>query len=102
MSKCHVTELRCKEVINDVDGERLGLVGDVLVDTECGRVVKLLVYGRSKFLGLFGREEDIHIPWEDVRVVGEETILVCLKNPPKREISHSQRGNSSVFSDFFK
>lgn len=85
MSKWQVTELRCKEVINDVNGERLGLVSDVAVDTENGQVVALILFGRAHCFGLLGRDEDLQIPWKDVRVVGDETILVCLENHHKPE-----------------
>ncbi|MDR3345235.1 MAG: YlmC/YmxH family sporulation protein [Oscillospiraceae bacterium] len=82
MGKWQVTELRCKEVINEVNGERLGMVSDVAVDTENGQVVSLILFGRAHCFGLFGRDEDLHIPWKDVHIVGEETILVCLEERP--------------------
>jgi len=69
---CCITELRCKEVINKANGCRIGLVSDIEVDSCCGRVVAIIVYGRP---------ERIRICWEDIDVIGEDTILVC-KVPP--------------------
>ncbi|MBO5410421.1 MAG: YlmC/YmxH family sporulation protein [Clostridia bacterium] len=77
---CCVTELRCKEVINKADGARIGLVSDIEVDQTCGKVTALIVYGRPKYWGVFGRRERIRICWEDIDVIGEETILVCRVN----------------------
>lgn len=74
---CCITELRCKEVINKSDGCRLGLVSDVEVDSCCGRVVALIIYGKPKYWGICGRRERIRICWEDVEVIGSDTILVC-------------------------
>ncbi|MDR0883782.1 MAG: YlmC/YmxH family sporulation protein [Oscillospiraceae bacterium] len=99
MGKWHVTELQCKEVIDDKSGDRLGPVGDVQVDTETGQVVSLVVYGRAKCFGLLGREEDIEIPWKDVRIVGNETVLVCLDEPHHHhhDESHHDHGRRGGF-----
>ena len=35
-----------------------------------------MIAGRPRFLGLFGREDDIIIPWKEIEVIGQETILV--------------------------
>ncbi len=74
---CCVTELRCKEVINKADGCRIGLVNDVEVDSCCGRVVALIVLGKPKYWGICGQRERIRICWEDIDVIGSDTILVC-------------------------
>lgn len=73
---CCVTDLRCKEVINKKDGCRLGHVCDVEVDTCCGKVVAIIIYGRGRF---FGRENDIRICWENIDVIGDDIILVCIE-----------------------
>lgn len=92
---CCITELRCKEVINRETGNRIGPVCDIEVDASCGRVTALIVYGRPKCFGLFGRREDIRICWEDVDVIGEETVLVhrteCCQ-PRQRRRSDPFRG----------
>ena len=83
-SCCRITDLRCKEVINLVDGCRMGYVGDVEVDTLCGRVVSLVVPGRCRFFGLFGREDDYVIPWECIDRIGDDIILVHHDRPAVR------------------
>lgn len=85
--QCRVVDLRCKEVINICDGCRLGYVCDVLVDLDCGRVVAIVVPGPCRFFGLFGREEDFVIPWEAIRRIGDDIILIEFElhrsHPPK-------------------
>ena len=44
-------ELRCKEVINVVDGTRYGYVGDIIMDLESGQIQALIVPGRLRLLG---------------------------------------------------
>ncbi len=73
---CCITELRCKEVINKANGCRLGPISDVEVDSCSGRVVSLILLGRPRYWGIFGRREKIRIRWEDIDVIGKDTVLV--------------------------
>lgn len=77
MNCCRIADLRHKEVVNIKDGTCLGCVNDVEIDTCCAKLVSIVIYGRLKCFGLFGRHDDIVIRWEDIEVVGEDTILVC-------------------------
>ena len=36
----------------------------------------IVIYGKTKYLGLLGKENDIIIPFKNIQVIGEETILV--------------------------
>lgn len=76
MNSCRVTELRHKEVINNTNGCRIGFVDDVEVNTETAKVVSVIIYGRQRFFGFFGRREDVVIQWENISLIGEDTILV--------------------------
>ncbi len=73
---CTLTQLRNKEVINKNNGARIGFVDDLEVDTKNARVCALIIYGRLKCFGLLGRREDCIIPWDNIALVGEDTILV--------------------------
>ena len=73
---CRIDELKNKQVVCVKDGCVLGFVSDVELDTSNGSLVSIIIFGRFKFLGLFGKEEDIVIPWNDIKVIGNETILV--------------------------
>lgn len=69
-------ELRYKDVINIRDGCRLGCANDFEIDLSCARIVSIIVYGPLRFFGLFGRAKDIIIRWSDIKVIGEDTILI--------------------------
>ncbi len=73
---CRVTDMRCKEVINVKDGQRLGFISDVEVEIPEGQVCALVVPGPCRFFGLFGRKDDFVIPWRCIRRVGEDIVLV--------------------------
>ncbi len=74
---CRVVDLRHKEVINSHNGVRIGYVDDVEVDTCNSQVRAIIVYGKPRLFGILGRNEDIIIPWMDIELIGEDTILVC-------------------------
>ena len=94
---CRIEELCRKDVINVKDGSRLGYICDIEIDAVDGRVVAFVIYGRTKFFGLFGREDDIIIPWSNIQTIGEDTILVCVELQCRRRCK-----KKSGFCDFFK
>ena len=73
------TQLQCKEVICVNDGRRLGFVTDVLIEVPEGHVAAVVVPGPCRFFGLFGRRDDFVIPWNCVRRIGPDIILVDIK-----------------------
>lgn len=79
--QCCLTDLRYKEVINNSTGCRLGNVCDVEIDTCSGRLNAIIIYGSCRFFGLFCKNPDIRIPWDDICVIGEDTVLVKYCEP---------------------
>ncbi len=75
-----LSDLRDRDVINIYDGRRLGVIIDVDVDPDCGRIVSLICPGGGRFFGLFGGGKDYVIPWERVVRIGPDVILVDIKN----------------------
>lgn len=85
---CRIFDMHHKEVINIKDGMRLGCVSDVEIDTCTAKVVAIVVYGRLRCFGLLGREDDIVIHWDNVQIIGDDTILVNFNHfchPRKRK-----------------
>ena len=63
-------------MVNTVDGRRLGNIVDVELDLENGRITAVVVPGQPKMLGVFGRSDDYVVPWENIKKIGEDVILV--------------------------
>lgn len=95
---CRITDLHDKEVINVCDGNRLGCVDDVEVDTCTAKLTAIIIHGRPKLFGLLGHEDDLVIPWCEIEIIGEETVLVSRKviDPP-----HRHRAMHGVLSGVF-
>ena len=69
-------DLRTKEVIHVGDGERLGFVSDIEFDAVTGRVISISVPGAYKAFGLLGKEPDRVIPWENIKKIGDDLVIV--------------------------
>ena len=70
------SELRQREVINIIDGKRLGFVADLDIDLDLGKIRAIIVPGANYFFSFFSRHDDYIIPWEHIRKIGQDVILV--------------------------
>ena len=76
-----LSELRTKEVIDVQDGKRLGRVMDIEFCPEDSRVTALVVPSETSFLqSLRGEKCGLIIPWENIRRIGDDVILVSTAN----------------------
>lgn len=82
------SELRVREVINVLDGRRLGMATDLEIDADTGQIRALVVPGTNRLLNWFGKNDEVVIPWENIRKIGVDVILV--------EISINQQHNRDV------
>ena len=69
-------DFKHKEVININDGKRLGFVQDVTADLESGVITSIIVPGNTKLFNMFAGNNDIVIPWKNIRCIGDDVILV--------------------------
>lgn len=75
------SDLREKEVINIGDGTRLGLIEDVEVNLDKGRIEALVVPGNGGILSLFSNKtNDYVISWKNIIRIGSDVILVDMNN----------------------
>ncbi len=74
-----ISELGLKDIINLADGARLGPVRDVEIDLDTGRVESLILAGGRKFFGLWRAGNDVAVPWEKVKKVGVDAVLVDIE-----------------------
>lgn len=87
------SDLTQKEVINTADGKRIGMIMDLEVDLTKGKVNAIIIPGTGKFLGLFGKEVEYEIGWDQIKKIGEDVILVEMRNtvePQSYNQSHNQ------------
>lgn len=71
------SELKEKEIINVLDGRKLGRIIDILFETSSGAVKGIVVPGEKK---LFRKGDDIFIPLDKLKKIGDDVILVSLQS----------------------
>lgn len=69
-------DFKHKEVINITDGKRLGFVQDVTANLETGTITSIIVPGNAKLFNFFSAGNEIVIPWDKVKCIGDDLILV--------------------------
>ena len=90
---CRIGELRNKQVVCVKNGCVLGYISDVEINISNGNIEAIVIFGRPRFLGLLGRDEDIVIPWSEINVIGQETVLVVTDPTPFVRITKRNRYN---------
>ncbi|MBP2642613.1 MAG: sporulation protein, YlmC/YmxH family [Firmicutes bacterium] len=91
-----LSDLKGKEVINLGDGVRLGFIDecDLVFDSYSGRINALLVPRRSWFSLFGGDGRSNTIPWQAIRRIGDEVIIV--------DLNHSYERMHVVLSDYME
>lgn len=79
-----ISELRNRDVVNVVDGRRLGVICDLDLDLENGRILAIIVPGSTRLFSFFGGGRDYVIPWDNIVKIGVDTILVEMQGPVYR------------------
>ncbi len=69
-------ELINKEVINCRDGERLGYICDIEFNSCTACIQTIILPGPCKLWGILGRDQEYIIPWNCIRQIGTDVILV--------------------------
>ncbi|MCD1261626.1 YlmC/YmxH family sporulation protein [Paenibacillus athensensis] len=73
-----ISDFQTKDVINIVDGKKLGQISDLDLDLRQGRIESIVVPNQSRFFGLFGSGTDVIIPWKNIVKIGMDVVLVKL------------------------
>ena len=60
----------------------MGPIKDIDINLEEGKIGAIILPGQGgKVMGLFGRDEEIVVPWEKIVRIGVDVILVDLRHP---------------------
>lgn len=89
-----IQELSRKDVIQTSTGENLGRVDDISFDSGSARIRSLILRGRGRMFGLMGREEDLEIPWAQVKSIGADVVMVDA--PPPEYAPRGARGRAAL------
>jgi YlmC/YmxH family sporulation protein len=82
-----ISDFQSKDVINIVDGKKLGQVSDLELDLRQGRIDSIVVPHQGRFFGFFGGGTDVVIPWKNIVKIGLDVVLVKLDDPRLYRVS---------------
>ena len=88
-------ELQTKDVINIVDGRKLGSIGDLEIDLETGFVRALIIPPEGKFFGFFSKGDEVVIAWDQIVKIGSDVVLVDLRLANDRSYLSSSSATDS-------
>lgn len=72
-----LSELQHKDVINILDGKKIGNIIDIVVTDE--GFMDSLIVERTKFLvSMFTTKDEVEIKWKQIEKIGTDVILVNL------------------------
>lgn len=71
-----ISDLRARDVVNILDGKKLGNIIDIDLDLNNGRVLALILPGKQKGLSFLFKREEISVPWDKIVRIGRDVILV--------------------------
>ena len=80
MSFLRLSDLEGKEVINIVDGARLGVIGeaDMVIDILSGEIQSIILPQKNTLFSLWMDRQHIIIPWQSIKKIGNEVVIVEL------------------------
>jgi len=86
-----LNDLVGKEMVNIYDGMRMGTVGesDMVVDQESGNIVSIILPNRGNAFNFWADRQKLVIPWDAVKKIGREVIVVDIDNTHMRLKSNS-------------
>lgn len=94
--KMKISDFQTKDVINIVDGKRLGQISDLELDLRQGRIEAIVVPTNSRFMGIFGGGSDLIIPWHNIVKIGSDVVLVKMEEvkavPEEKDQDRLERG----------
>jgi len=75
-----MADLAGKEIINIYDGARLGVAGesDLAIDPGSGKITSIIIPRKSNLINLWAERQNMVLPWESVKKIGYEVIIVDL------------------------
>ena len=71
-----ISEFQIKDVVNVGDGKKLGNISDIEINLLTGKIDAIVISGTGKLLSIFGKNEEVIIPWKNIIKIGEDVILV--------------------------
>ncbi|MTI95023.1 MAG: YlmC/YmxH family sporulation protein [Firmicutes bacterium] len=71
-----ISDLKSLRVVNLENGKVLGRIHDLVLDVNEGTVKAMILPGEGKWRLFSSTEKELEVPWEKIRKLGKDVILV--------------------------
>lgn len=95
-----ISDFQTKDVINIVDGKKLGQISDLELDLRQGRIESIVVPGQGKFFGMFGGGTEVIISWRCIVKIGMDVVLVKLEDSRLYRAPDDQDASQDYYRHF--
>lgn len=75
-----LSDLQIKEVVDISGGKRVGNIIDIVIDTNTGKINKLVIEPSRNMRKFLSVKEDCEVAWVNIIKIGDDIILVDTKN----------------------
>lgn len=66
--------LRSMEIIDINTGTKLGFIKDLKIDCDEYKIISIIL--PSQKMSWFGKNDDVEVPWENVKKIGVDVLLI--------------------------
>jgi len=73
-----LSELQSKDVVNIIDGKRIGTIVDARIEDSTGKIVALVIESKKGVFGFLSNRQELEVFWDQIVKIGEDIILVKL------------------------
>ena len=87
------TDLKKKDVVDISTGKNLGKINDLVIDSDSGEILKIIVPGKKCFLNC----EEFFIDYKCIVKIGDDAILYK-KCKPKQDCPPPPKCDGEIFS----
>lgn len=73
-------DLQSKDVVNVVDGSKLGKISNLEIDPLNGKILSITVQTNLRLANFFSGNNNVIIPWNQIVKIGGEVVIVNYNN----------------------
>ncbi len=74
-----LSDLQTKELIDIIDGKRIGTIIDIVINNADGKILTLIIEESKRSRKFINNREEREIGWNQIKKIGEDIILVETK-----------------------
>ncbi len=95
-----ISDFQTKDVINIVDGKKLGQVSDLELDLRQGTIESIVVPSHNRFFGMFGTGTELIVPWRNIVKIGMDVILVKLDDSRYNQVPEEDDDYADYYAKY--